>query len=280
MEAKVCNKGIYDVYIASCTQTGGIYHYKLQDGILNFADFTPMDRPMYAVVENHRLYVVLRAPFENGDSGVVIYDIDDTGKPVNPSPLQSTLGKVACHILVDCEAVYCANYISGSLCKLPGQVVQHQGHGHHPARQDSSHMHFVGLTPDRKYICAADLGTDTVYVYDRALNLHSTAKVPSGHGVRHIAFSEDGKWMFTANELQSTVSVFAYVDGALNLVDTCSAIPSDFAGDTAAAAIRVKNGNIYVSNRGHDSVSKLSFNREKLTLQDFANLSAALAAKD
>ena len=266
MVAKVCNKGIYDVYIASCTQTGGIYHYKLQNGKLFFADFTPMDRPMYAVTQNRKLYVLLRAPFENGDSGVVVYDLDDTGKPVNPSALQSTHGKVACHILADGEDVYCANYISGSLCKLPGKVVQHQGCGPDAARQEGPHMHFVGLTPDRNYICAADLGTDTVYVYDRALNLHSSAKVPSGHGVRHLAFSRDGKWMFAANELKSTVSAFAYKVGTLNLVDTCKAIP--FAEESAIAAIRVRGDHIYVSNRGHDSISKLSLYGQKLTLLD------------
>lgn len=262
----MCNKGIYDIYIASCTQTGGVYHYKLRDGILNFADFTPVDRPMYAVTQNRKLYVLLRAPFENGDSGVVIYDLDDAGKPVNPSALQSTLGKVACHILVDGEEVYCANYISGSLCKLPGKVVQHQGRGPNSARQESPHMHFVCLTPDTNYICAADLGTDTVYLYDRALNLHSTAKVPAGHGVRHLAFSQDGKWMFAANELKSTVSAFAYKDGTLELVDTCAALPADFAGESTIAAIREKGGHIYVSNRGHNSISKLSFDGKKLTL--------------
>ena len=129
-------------------------------------------------------------------------------------------------------------------------------------------MHFVCLTPDTNYICAADLGTDTVYLYDRALNLHSTAKVPAGHGVRHLAFSQDGKWMFAANELKSTVSAFAYKDDTLELVDTCAALPADFAGESTIAAIREKGGHIYVSNRGHDSVSKLSFDGRKLTLLD------------
>lgn len=262
----MCNKGIYDIYIASCTQTGGIYHYKLQDGVLTFADFTPMDRPMYGVVQDGKLYVILRAPFENEESGVVVYDLDDQGKPVNPSPIQSTHGIVACHILVDAGEVYCANYISGSVCKLPGQVAQHQGNGPHPTRQDGPHAHFVGLTPDKKFLCVADLGCDTVFLYDRNLVLHSQVKVPAGHGVRHLAFSQDGKWMFSANELASTVSVFSYKDGTLELVDTCSVIPEGFVGETTAAAIRVQDGYIYMSNRGLDTISKLSFDGKKLTL--------------
>ena len=225
-----------------------------------------MDRPMYAVIQNRKLYVLLRAPFKNGESGVVEYTLDDSGKPVDPSPVRSTKGIVACHLLVDQGDIYCANYISGSLCKLPDQVVQHQGCGLDTARQEGPHMHFVGLTPDRNYICAADLGTDTVYLYDRAWNLHSTAKVPAGHGVRHLAFSQDGKWMFAANELKSTVSVFAYTDGTLSLVDTCDALPANAEGQSAIAAIRVQDKYIYVSNRGHDSISKLSFNGQMLTL--------------
>ena len=262
----MCNKGIYDIYIASCTETGGIYHYLYQNRALQFADFTPMDRPMYAVVENRKLYVVLRAPFANGESGVVIYDLDESGKPVNPSAVQSTKGIVACHILVDNEEIYCANYISGSVIKLPEQVVQHKGKGPHPTRQDGPHTHFVSLTPDKQYICVADLGCDTVFLYDRELNCHSSVNVPAGHGVRHLVFSSDGNWMFSANELTSTVSAFSYKDGRLELVDTCSALPEDFTGETTAAAIRYKDGCIYVSNRGHDSVSKLSFDGQKLTL--------------
>jgi len=218
------------------------------------------------VEENRKLYVVLRAPFENGESGVVVYDLDENGTPVNPTPVQSTKGIVACHILADHGDIYCANYLSGSVIKLPGQVVQHQGKGPHPTRQDGPHVHFVGLTPEGKYICATDLGLDTVFLYNQDMALHAQAKVPAGHGVRHLVFSPDGRWMFTANELQSTVSVFAYKDGALELVDTCSAIPDGFVGQTTAAAIRYKDGYIYLSNRGHDSVSKLSFDGKKLHL--------------
>ena len=260
------NKEIYDIYIASCTQTGGIYHYKLQNGVLTFADFTPMDRPMYGIVQDGKLYVVLRAPFENGESGVVVYHLDEQGKPVNPTPVQSTKGLVACHICVEGKDIYCANYISGSVIKLPDRVVQHQGNGPHPTRQEGPHAHFVGLTPDKMFLCVADLGCDTVFLYDRDLHPHGQVKVPAGHGVRHLTFSEDGKWMFTANELASTVSAFSYKDGCLELVDTCSAILEDFAGQTTAAAIRMKDRYIYLSNRGHDSVSKLSFDGNKLTL--------------
>lgn len=253
-----------DIYVASCVETGGIYHYKLIDKTLQQVDFTPMDRPMYMVIEGRKMYIVLRAPFENGESGVIVYDIDDTGKLINPTPVQSTKGEVACHILVKQGEVYCANYISGSVIKLPGNVVQHTGHSVHPTRQTGPHVHFVGVTPDEKYICVTDLGMDTIFLYNRDMTLHASVKVPEGHGVRHLAFSDDGKWLFAVNELASTVSVFGYQDGILTIQDTYSVLPTDFTGNNTASAIRIKDGDVYVSNRGHDSIAKVSFADGKL----------------
>ena len=256
----------FDIYVASCTPTGGIYHYKMSGSHLELGEMTPMDRPMYMVIQGNKMYIVLRAPFEDWQSGVVVYDIDDSGKLVNPSDIYPTKGEVACHILVDEEQIYCANYTSGSLIRLPDLLVQHSGSGMYPDRQEGPHVHFVGLTPDNQYVCVADLGLDTIFLYTMDLKLHSSAKVPAGHGVRHLAFSEDGKYLFAANELKSTVAAFEYRDGNLKLLDVCSAIPDGFTGETFIAAIRVRGERIYVSNRGHDSVAVLRFDGSKLHL--------------
>ena len=258
----------YDVYVASCTTTGGIYHYKMCAGHLKLAEITPMDRPMYMVIDNQKMYIVLRAPFDNAESGVVVYDMDDTGKLFNPSVILSTKGVVGCHIMVNEGNVYCANYLSGSLIRLPDKLVQHTGHGMNPSRQEGPHVHFVGITPDDKYICATDLGLDTIFLYDKELNLYASTKVPDGHGVRHLVFSEDGKYLFAVNELKSTVAAFAYQNGKLEFQDTCAVIPDSFTGETTAAAIRVRNGYIYVSNRGYDCISKLCFKDGKLALMN------------
>ncbi len=247
---------------------GGIFRYSLDDcGKMKFIDKTTVDRPMYMTIFNNKAYIILRSPFKNSkNSGVITYNIDNAGKLISPSKIKSTEGEVACHIAVDGENVYCANYISGSIICLPELLVKHEGKGIDKRRQEAPHAHYVGLTPDRKYICVADLGLDTVFIYDKQLNLYSKAKVPEGHGARHIAFSDDGKYMFCANELKSTVSAFSYADGKLDLIDTVSTLPEYFTKESTVAAIRVNNGKIYVSNRGHDSVSEFEFNGEKLNL--------------
>lgn len=255
-----------NIYIASCVRDGGIWRYEKAGQSFVKKELTPMDRPMYMVIEKQKMYIVLRDPFGNGNSGVVTYDIATDGRLCNPSPIQSTMGQVGCHIAVKDGQVYCANYISGSVIRLPDTLVTHEGHGPNKKRQDRAHTHFVGFTPDEKYLCVADLGTDTIYVYNLDMTLHTTVQVPLGHGVRHLAFSNDGKWAFAVNELASTVAAFAYDDGKMELVDICSCLPAGFAGESTAGAIRIRDGIIYVSNRGHDSVAMLRFESQHLSL--------------
>ena len=258
------------IYIAACDENGGIYHYtQNNDGSLNKIEFFPLDRPMYLTISDGRMYVILREPFENStDSGVFSYEITNDGALKNPSEIISTRGKVACHLYVapgDTNP-YCVNYLSGSVIKTPDKLVTHIGEGPSKPRQDMSHTHFVSASPDNKYILVTDLGLDTIFTYDRSLSENSRAKVPQGHGVRHLAFSEDGKTVFAANELESTLSAFDYNDGVLTLKDTLSALPCDFEGKSTIAAIRVRCGKIFVSNRGHDSISCFDYKNGKLTL--------------
>ena len=261
---------LYNIYIASCAEHGGIYQFHLHgDGSLKYINHTMMDRPMYMTIDDDRMYILLREPFkDNKESGLIFYDINADGKLINSSEIISTKGEVACHLSVNEETVYCANYISGSVIKMPDKLVMHRGKGVNPLRQNSPHAHYIGTTPDRKYICAVDLGVDSVYLYDKNLNFVDKAKVPQGHGARHLVFSDDGKYCFVANELKSTVSLFEYKNERLVYVDTISCLPTKFAGETAASAIRCNNNYLYVSNRGLDTISVFEFSNEKLKFKD------------
>ena len=259
------------IYVAACDRNGGIYHYtQNSDGSLDFIDVFPLDRPMYLAVSGKKMYVTVRAPWGDGsDSGVLSLDIGDDGTLSSPSEISSTEGLVACHLCVDESdgSIYCANYVSGSVKKIGGKLSLHEGSGPNLPRQDKAHTHFVCLSPDRNYVFAVDLGIDSIIVYDKELNFKSSAKVPAGHGCRHLAFSEDGKTVFCANELLSSLSAFSYEDGRLTLLDTVSGLPDGFAGTTKASAIRLQNGKIYMSHRGYDTIACFSFDGNKLTLE-------------
>ncbi len=78
--------------------------------------------------------------------------------------------------------------------------------------------------------------------------------------------------MYVINELQSSVTVFAYdpAGGVLKEVQTISALPEGFQGASTAAEVQVHPSGkfLYASNRGHDSVAVFSIHAEdgKLTL--------------
>ena len=251
----------YNIYISSCCQDGGIYHYRSDgEGNIVLQKKYDMDRPMYLILCGDKLHCLLRAPFENSnDSGLITYQIAEDGSLYNPSKIQSTKGVVACHLAEIDGSVYCVNYVSGSVIKMPDTLDIHEGHGIHEKRQDAAHTHFVCPSPDGKYVFVTDLGMDKIFVYNKDLTVHSTVDMPAGHGPRHLACHPDGKTVFCINELASTVSVLHYEEGTLTLGDTVSTLPEGFAGESTGAAIRYMDGKVYASNRGHDSVAVLAY---------------------
>ena len=255
-----------ELYIASCCPDGGIYHCRLEDGRVEQLDFTPCDRPMYLAVSGRILYALLREPFQ-GSSGLIKYEIRKDGSLKQADDVVSTHGKCACHLAVEGDDIYCVNYLSGNVVLLPDQIAAHTGKGVHPKRQEAPHTHFVCVTPDKNYVLVTDLGTDRIVTYNRKLNRISETKLPDGKGPRHLAFSEDGTIVFCVNELSSDVSVLNYRDGKLSLCKTFSALPADFCGESTAAAIRVYKGKVYVSNRGHDSITCFDICGKELVFQ-------------
>lgn len=259
-----------DIYIASCAEDGGILHCKLSsEGKVTRLGLTQADRPMYMIKDGSKMHVLLRAPFQNDESGLQSFDIAQDGTLHNGTDIISTKGQVACHL---CEAdgkIYAANYISGSVIRFPDKLDTHTGCGTNPERQSSPHTHFVAETPDKKYICSTDLGLDSIFFYDHNLNRRFVLHVPDGFGARHLAFSEDGRYLYCVNELKSSVSVFRYDGDNSSYISTYPALPEDFTGSNLAAAIRIRKDRLYISNRGHDSIAVFSADGEKLTLKGF-----------
>ncbi|MDP4119402.1 MAG: lactonase family protein, partial [Bacillota bacterium] len=254
----------YNIYISSCDKNGGIYRYILnENGTLSFADKMPVDRPMYLVPEGNNLYAPLRESFSDGTSGIASYSVKENGALSDLGEVVSTKGKVACHLAVENGCIYCVNYVSGSVIKMPDKLVTHHGKGINPLRQEAPHTHYVGFTPDNKYVVVTDLGLDKIYFYDKELNYKFDVSVSLGAGVRHLVFSDNGKYMYAVNELSATVCVFSYGD-EINMLGEYNVLPEDFSGENTAAAIRLHNGKLYVSNRGHNSVTCFNIKEDKL----------------
>lgn len=242
------------IYIADCHENGGIYACEIIGDKLVKKQYMHLDRPMYLAVYDNKLYCILRAPFDNDNSGILSFNIENDGTLSNKSELISTEGVVSCHLCVKDNAVFNANYRSGSVNKLGEKTVVHCGKSVHPTRQEAAHTHFTRVSPDGNYILVCDLGMDTIFTYDTNLNEISRACVPAGNGVRHLEYSADGKTIYTADELTYTISVFDYDNGKLTYKTTVEGLPNGITEPNTAAAIKRKGNLLYISHRGFDSI--------------------------
>ena len=254
------------MYILSCEKAekgGGIYRCEINDGSLKISAYLPCDRPMYAVRAGGRLHVLLREPFANGENSGYFSCSEDLS---DKTGVRDTLGKVACHLCVIENDVYIANYISGNIVKNCERAVAHAGRGINAQRQEAPHTHCVIPSPCGKYVLCTDLGTDALYIYDRALNLKGTAKVPEGYGIRHIVFSKDGKYIYAINELVPSVSVFGWQNASARYLRTEKL--TDAPGATGAAIRLSKDGKfLYCSVRGENALYVLRAEGENLTVE-------------
>jgi len=191
---------------------------------------------------------------------------------------QPSGGVWPCHLTVDRTGrhVLGTNYGGGSVFALPigrdgrlgkaTALIQHKGRSVHPKRQTAPHAHSVNLDAANRFAFAADLGADRIFVYrfDAAkgtLVPHEPAFVAAapGAGPRHFAFHPSGKWAYAINELNCTVSAYAYdaAKGTLGAVQTISTLPKGFEGTNSCAEVQVHPSGkfLYGSNRGHNSIA-------------------------
>ena len=194
---------------------------------------------------------------------------------------QPSEGGAPCYLSVDrsAQVVLVANYAGGSVALLSIQpdgslapaahVVQHTGKGPKPEHQVAPHAHCILPDPSNRFVLAADLGVDRVFVYRLDLDGKSLRQVEGGDAVmrpgagpRHFAFHPTLPLVFVANELDSTVATLRFdaLRGTLSPLDTRSTVPAGWTGTNYPADIHVAptGRTVYVSNRGHNSIAVFS----------------------
>lgn len=282
-------------YTGGKSQSKGIYLFKLRAQNLalvplglvaetpspSFIEIDPRRRLLFAVNEVDQ--------FEGKPTGAVsAFSIDRaTGKLtlINQRP---SMGTGPCHLVLDKDGknLLVANYGSGTVAVIPvaadgrlGEataVVQHTGKSI-TDRQKGPHAHCMTLDPANRFVFACDLGLDKIltYRFDRANgtltpNEPAFTSVKPGAGPRHMVFRPDGRFAYVTNELNSTVTAFAYDSGAgvLRELQTISTLPQGFEGANSGAEIDVHPTGqfLYASNRGHDSVTLFNIDQQKGTL--------------
>jgi 6-phosphogluconolactonase len=203
-----------------------------------------------------------------GDGGAAHLATDRTGKALLSA--QYGGGSTAIYPLAD----------DGSI-RAQTKLIKHEGgSGIVPRRQDKPHAHWVGTSPDNKFVFVPDLGMDKVVIYrldaDRAdLAPHGYGQLPPGGGPRHMKFHTSGNFIYVLNELALSVTAFAYDSkrGSMTAFQTIPTVPEQEKAKemfVSASEIRVhpSGSYVYAANRGHDTITAFSIDQDsgKLTL--------------
>lgn len=225
-----------------------------------------------------RLFCVVETGSFGGrhGGGVASFAVDRSTGRLRAINAQPTLGAAPCYVSVSRgdNFLLAANYGEGTVTAFPigkdgavaphSCVAVHTGTGPDASRQEGPHAHCATFTPDGKYVCAVDLGIDTIKVYtlDAEGKLHpddsrSVAYRP-GAGPRHLVFSPDALHAYAIGEMGSCIAVFDYDgDGHFTPKGYVSTLPDDFHGVSIGAALHFSPDGRFLcaSNRGHDSIA-------------------------
>jgi 6-phosphogluconolactonase len=272
--------GTYTERAGASTGSGGIYGFQWDSGsgsLHALHPVAPTTNPSFlALHPNGRfLYAVSEGGGSAASDVLNAFAIDDA----NPSGALPALGSVPsmgkgpCFLSVEPGGhwLFAANYQSGSIAVFPilgdgrlapaAQMIQQQGSGPVAGRQQGPHAHEVVLSPDGRFLLAADLGADRIFVYhfdatSGTLRPNATpaAVLPPGYGPRHFVFSRDAHQLYVVTELAARLLSFRWnaQHGVLTPLAESSTLPADFAGERSGAEIALHpNGRwLYTSNRG------------------------------
>ena len=288
------------VYVGTYTGEGsaGIYAFRMNEAsgeLTQIHSINDPNNPSFLEVDPEKKY--LYAVHELGNymgrsqGAIRAYAIDSKTWNLTMLNEQPSHGAHPCFVSVDAagRVVMLANYSGGNVAVYPikedgslgqaGSVIQHEGSGAVPSRQSGPHAHSITPSPDGRFAFAADLGIDKIMTYQ--IDAENAKLIPAdpphtntapGAGPRHFTFHPGGSFAYGINELNSTITAYAYHagTGGLSPIETVGTLPSDFADWNACADIHCSPDGRYLfgSNRGHDSlvIFRVDNNTGKLSL--------------
>lgn len=271
------SKGVYSCEFDA--ETGKLSDPVLAAELINpsFLAIHPSGKYLYAVNE------VSEGPGRgNGAVTALTINADGTLTKINH---QASEGGAPCHCNVDATGtnLLIANYGGGNVAVYPisedGSLkpvscnIQHEGSSVDKSRQEAPHAHSINVSSDNKFAYAADLGLDKIMIYKLDADAHTlspanqpAALVTPGGGPRHFSIHPSGKFAYTNNEMTMVVTGFSRnsEDGSLKAIQEISTIPAGFDGrkSTAECVVHPSGKFLYVSNRGHETITAYTIDQE------------------
>jgi len=217
----------------------------------SFLTLSPDGKHIYAVSETH-----------DDEAAMNIINYRPTNGKMSLAASVPTEGEDPCYVATNGKLALTANYSGGSMSvfKLSQDgtsanlVTRFLGATGGPdlSRQQTPHVHCAHFTPDGRFILATDFSADRICSYRLQSNTVAAngiaADVRTDDGPRHIIFSRDGRFAYLMSELSGKVSVFAYKEGRLQMLQTAV---SDSVGARGGADLHLSPDGrfLYSSNR-------------------------------
>lgn len=272
-------KGKYMAYVGSYSYTGKakgitIYDVDVDKGTFKERCEVEVDNSSYVIASHNgkNLYSI-------ADEGVVSFRILENGS-LSRLNSRNIKGMRGCHLSTDAQDryIFVSGYHDGKATVLRlnadgsvGPIVDgvfHKGYGSVAERNFRPHVSCTRLSPDGKYVMAADLGIDQVRIYrfdEEKLVQVDAVRCERESAPRHFLFSADGRFMYLMYEQKNVIDVFSYETGEkvprIEKIQTISSTgDKKFSELTAACALRMTPDQRYVfcSNAGDNAVSMYS----------------------
>jgi 6-phosphogluconolactonase len=257
-------------------RSGAFKHVQLLAGLENpsFLAVDKTDRFLYSV---------------HGDrSEVTAYAIDRKSGQLRVIGRQPTGGYNPIHLAFDASGkfLFVTNYGTDSIAVFPVKPDGTLGPyptlttvkgtlGPHRTEQKNVRPHHNPLDRQGRFFYLPTKGADSVITYRldarRCLAVYSNeVAARPGAGPRHIDFHPRRALAYVINELDSTITTYRQdrANGQLTALQVVRSTPAEFTGYSTGAEIAVDRAgrNVYVSNRGHDSIGVFGIDPAKGTL--------------
>jgi 6-phosphogluconolactonase len=237
---KQSSKGIYQIDLNTETKR-----------LENLTLLTEIQNATYIERSGNRLFAVVK----DGGSGLRMYE---NGKIVNQVTHEET---PPCYVssVPSKEIVMTANYHGGHIDLYSTQENQLR-HLQRVKYAEGSHAHCIAYVPRFDEVIVCDLGLDKVLVYtliDLQLILRHTFYTLAKQGPRHFVVHPDLPILYVMTELSCEVLVLVKTVETFELIQTIATLPEGEDSVKSGAAIRISPDGkfLYVSNRGHDSIT-------------------------
>ena len=276
-----------DQYVAYVgTYTNGtsrgihIYDVDVDEGLIYLRRVVPIRNSSYIMASNDGKYL-----YSLADEGVMIFSVLEDGdlKPVNKIRMDGMRGHQMARDRREAY-IYVAGYHDGKVTMIRTQEdgrlgrqtygTFHKGTGGINQRGWQPHVTSVRMTPDNKFLCAADNALDQIVIYrvdHEAGRLRQIDILRMGReaGPRSIHFSRDGRYAYVLCEITCTVRQYAYEldkNGfpVFELVDEYSTLFNKPEIHDAAASMNLSYDGKYLfcTTAGENSLALFSIDQE------------------